>query len=59
MGISIFEDVSSVKSSFLVQSLVVRGAIIIVEDRLPAVTITPVMFSAPSPSLELMAVAVT
>ena len=52
-------QVSSVKSSFLVQSLVVRGAIIIEEDRLPAVTMTPVTFSASSPSLELMAAAVT
>ena len=41
------------------QSLVVRGAITIVEDMVPAVTMTPVTFPAPSPSLELMAAAVT
>lgn len=48
-----------IKSSFLVLSLVVKGAIIIVEDSVPAVTMTPVTFPALRPSLELMAAAVT
>ena len=47
------------KSSFLVLSLVVKGAIIIVEDSVPAVTMAPVTFPALRPSLELMAAAVT
>ncbi len=39
--------------------MVVSGAIAMVEDRVPAVIMTPVTFPAPSPSLEFTAAAVT
>ena len=50
---------TSIKPSFLVQSLVVRGASIMLEDRLPADTRTPVKLPDPNPSLELVAAAMT